>query len=186
MRQSGQCSRILRLSVLALVIMLAAVTTALAQPSEMGGSKSESPGAAPHKQEHDLQELGKQLNNPVSSVWNITTQSNMYFYKGGLSPAYRGQLVFNFQPVLPIPLTENWTLIPRPVIPILSNPYIRGVNPATGSLGSSRTGGFGDIALVTLLSPNIPGVILGFGPTFIFPTAPLMIWARASASWVRQ
>lgn len=117
-------------------------------------------------------ELGKQLNNPVSSVWNITTQSNMYFYKGDLSPAYRGQFVFNFQPVLPIPLTENWTLIPRPVISILSNPYIKGVNPATGSLEWSRTGGFGDIALVTLLSPNITGVILGFGPTFIFPTAP--------------
>lgn len=55
-------------------------------------------------------------------MWNISTQSNLYFYKGDLSPAYGGQFVFNFQPVLPIPLTEEWTLIPRPVIPILSNP----------------------------------------------------------------
>ena len=172
MRQSSKCSIIFPLSVIALVIMLAAVTTALAQASEMGGSKSESHGAAPRGQGQDLEELSKQLNNPVSSVWNITTQSNMYFYKGNLSPAYRGQFVFNFQPVLPIPLTKNWTLIPRPVIPILSNPYIRGVNSATGFLEWSRTGSFGDIALVTLLSPNIPGVILGFGPTFIFPTAP--------------
>jgi hypothetical protein len=79
LRQSGNCSRILRLSVLALVIMLAAVTTALAQASGMGGSKGESHGAAPRGQGQDLGELGKQLNNPVSSVWNITTQSNMYF-----------------------------------------------------------------------------------------------------------
>jgi hypothetical protein len=126
----------------------------------------------PQGQGQNLGELGKQLNNPISSVWNITTQSNMYFYKGDLSSAYRGQFVFNFQPVLPIPLTKNWTLIPRPVIPIQANPYIMGLNPATGSAEWSRTGGFGDIALVTLLSPNIPGVILGFGPTFIFPTAP--------------
>ena len=107
MRHSSKCSIILRLPVIALVIMLAAFTTALAQASEMGGSKSESHGAAPQGQGQDLVELGKQLNNPISSVWNITTQSNMYFYKGDLSPAYRGQFVFNFQPVLPIPLTKN-------------------------------------------------------------------------------
>jgi len=153
--------------------MLAAVTTALAQAAlENNQSKSNTPESSAQGDRQDLEELSKQLNNPVTSVWNITTQSNMYFYKGNLSPAYRGQFVFNFQPVLPIPLTKNWTLIPRPVIPILSNPYIGGVNSATGFLDWSRTGSFGDIALVTLLSPNIPGVILGFGPTFIFPTAP--------------
>jgi len=173
LRQSSKCSKILRLSVLALVIMLAAVTTALAQAAlENNQSKSNTPESSAQGDRQDLEELSKQLNNPVTSVWNITTQSNMYFYKGNLSPAYRGQFVFNFQPVLPIPLTKNWTLIPRPVIPILSNPYIRGANSATGFLDWSRTGSFGDIALVTLLSPNIPGVILGFGPTFIFPTAP--------------
>lgn len=173
MRQSSKCSKILRLSVIALVIMLAAVTTALAQAAlESSRSKSNSPESSIQGNGQNLEELGKQLNNPVTSVWNITTQSNMYFYKGDLSPAYRGQFVFNLQPVLAIPLTKYWTLIPRPVIPILSNPYIGGVNSATGSLDWSRTGGFGDIALVTLLSPNIPGVILGFGPTFIFPTAP--------------
>lgn len=126
LRQSSKCSRIFRLSVILLVIMLAAGTIALAQVSKTGDSKSESPGAVPQGKGQDLEELSKELNNPVSSVWNITTQSNMYFYKGDLSPAYRGQFVFNFQPVLPIPLTKNWILIPRPVIPILSNPYIRG------------------------------------------------------------
>lgn len=128
--------------------------------------------------QQNLEELGKQLNNPISSVWNITTQSNLYFYKGDMSPAYRGQFVFNFQPVLPIPLTQNWTLIPRPVIPILSSPFISGTNIDVPFIDQTsahprwdRTGGIGDIALVTLLTPNIPGVILGFGPTFIFPTA---------------
>jgi hypothetical protein len=161
-----------RLSVILLVVTLATAPAFGAQASEMGGSKSESHETAPQGTGQNLGELGKELNNPISSVWNITTQSNLYFYKGDLSSAYRGQFVFNFQPVLPIPLTKNWTLIPRPVIPILANPYITGLNTATGSPEWSRTGGFGDIALVTLLSPNIPEVILGFGPTFIFPTAP--------------
>lgn len=119
----------------------------------------------------DLQEVGKQLNNPVSSIWNITTQSNMTFLKGNLSPSYRGQFTFNFQPVLPIPLTKEWNLIPRPVIPFLSNPYIRGFDTDTRTLDWSRTGGMGDLAFVTFLSPNIPRWILGVGPTFIFPTA---------------
>jgi hypothetical protein len=152
----------------------------------------------------NLEDLGKQLNNPISSVWNITTQSNMYFYKGDLSPAYRGQFVFNFQPVLPIPLTENWTLIPRPIIPILSSPYISGVNMDVPFLGSSnvsprwdRTSGLGDIGLVTILSPNIPGMILGFGPSFIFPSAstydlgqgkwqtgPAVVLGFVSKNWV--
>jgi len=172
MVQSKKWAQTFRLSVIVLAVTLAIAPAVLAQAAETGGSTSESPEVAPQEQGQNLGELGKQLNNPISSVWNITTQSNMYFYKGDLSSAYRGQFVFNFQPVLPIPLTENWTLIPRPVIPILSNPYIRRANPATGSLEWSRTGSFGDAALVTLLSPNIPGLILGFGPTFIFPTAP--------------
>jgi hypothetical protein len=145
----------------------------------------------------DLQEVGKQLNNPISSIWNITTQSNMYFEKGNLSSAYRGQFVFNFQPVLPIPLTDNWNLIPRPVIPILSNPYITGVDPVNRTVDWSRTGGLGDISLVTMLSPNTQGMVVGFGPSFIFPTAntynlgqgkmqvgPAAAWVFLTEHWV--
>jgi len=149
---------------LALSLLLAGgVTRGLAAIDPKEASNASTP--------EDLQEVGKQLNNPISSIWNITTQSNMYFEKGNLSSAYRGQFVFNFQPVLPIPLTQDWNLIPRPVIPFLSNPYIRGVDTATGSLDWSRTAGMGDMAFVTFLSPNLPGWILGMGPTFIFPTA---------------
>jgi hypothetical protein len=180
----------------ALIIVLTLILApgqVMAQPAgdAAGGSKS-------------MEELGKQLNNPISSVWNITTQSNLYFYKGDLSPAYRGQFVFNFQPVLPIPLTENWTLIPRPIIPILSSPYISGVNMDVPFLGPSsvsprwdRTSGLGDIGLVTMLSPNIPGMILGFGPSFIFPSAstydlgqgkwqmgPAVVLGFVSKNWV--
>jgi hypothetical protein len=152
------------IGVLMLVAIFIFTSAALATEPQPAGA----PGDGGEK---DLTEIGKQLNNPVSSIWNITTQSNMYFEKGNLSSAYRGQFVFNFQPVLPIPLTNDWNLIPRPVIPFLSNPYIRGVDTATGSLDWSRTGGMGDMAFVTFLSPNLPQWILGLGPTFIFPTA---------------
>ena len=57
------------------------------------------------------------------------------------------------------------------MIPILTTPYISGVDFPGRSLDWNRAGGIGDIDFVTLLSPNLPGAILGFGPTFIFPTA---------------
>jgi hypothetical protein len=155
-----------------LLLMLALSLLLALSPARGLATTDDKEAAGPEAgDKQDLQEIGKQLNNPVSSIWNITTQSNMTFLKGNLSPSYRGQFTFNFQPVLPIPLTKEWNLIPRPVIPFLSTPYIRGVNTNIGTLDWSRTAGMGDMAFVTLLSPNLQKWILGFGPTFVFPTA---------------
>lgn len=134
------------------------------------GSESGSPQAAAPT--GDLGELARHLNNPVSSVWNIVTQSNWYFEKGFPSSAYRTQFVFNFQPVLPIPLTQQWNLVFRPVIPLESVPYVRSVEPRTLSVDWSRTYGRGDITLDPILVPSIkPWLIFGFGPSVILPTA---------------
>ena len=85
-----------------------------------GGDAIESkPGGLPATEEHgDLTGLARDLNNPVGPVWNIVTQNNFYFLKGFPSGAYRGEYVMNFQPVLPIPLTQQWSLVFRPVIPL--------------------------------------------------------------------
>jgi hypothetical protein len=74
-----------------------------------------------------------------------------------------------FQPVLPVSITSNWNLITKPVIPVFnSTPYVN----KSGNL--HRVTGFGDTALVELLSPGprLAGPwLVGAGPTFIFPTA---------------
>jgi hypothetical protein len=148
-----------------LLLVLTLVLLMVSTPGRGFGATEDNEKEAPEASgKQDIQEIGKQLNNPVSSIWNITTQSNMYFEKGNLSSAYRGQFVVNFQPVLPIPLTKDWNLIPRPVIPFLSNPYIRGVDTVNHTLDWSRTAGMGDIAFVTFLSPNLPRWILEVGP----------------------
>jgi hypothetical protein len=72
------------IGVLMLVAIFSFTSAALA-------TKPQPVGAPGEDKEKDLTEIGKQLNNPVSSIWNITTQSNMYFEKGNLSSAYRGQ-----------------------------------------------------------------------------------------------
>jgi len=68
--------------------------------------------------------------------------------------------------VLPLRLTEDWNLITRPVLPIVSAP----IPQLDGSF--DRETGLGDIALMSLLSPADPrGLIWGAGPSFLFPSA---------------
>jgi len=74
-----------------------------------------------------------------------------------------------FQPVLPLALTDDWNLITRPVFQVMnSTPYVS----ESGNL--HRVTGFGDTILATLLSPSpkLAGPwLLGAGPSFIFPSA---------------
>jgi hypothetical protein len=112
-----------------------------------------------------LTEVNKELSNPISSIWAIAFQQNTYW----LNKPERNNVNLQFQPVLPVSLTENWNLITRPVVPLLnSTPYLN----KSGNL--HRVTGFGDTVLVSMLSPTdclVGNWLLAAGPTFIFPTA---------------
>jgi len=120
------------------------------------------------------EELNRQLNNPVSSVWSLVFQNNYTQLKNDFAdvPGWdknddKWFYNLNFQPVLPIPMTSKWNLINRPVFPFFSD------RPAPGADGFDEFDGMGDIGLVSLLSPAkvSGGFIWGLGPTFLFPTA---------------
>ena len=120
------------------------------------------------------EELSRQLNNPVSSVWSMVFQNNYTQLKNdfGDVPGWDegdDKWFYNltFQPVLPLPLTGEWNLINRPVIPIFAD------RPVLEADGFDEVDGMGDIALVSLLSPakTVGSFLWGAGPTFIFPTA---------------
>jgi hypothetical protein len=119
-------------------------------------------------------ELSRQLNNPVSSVWSMVFQNNYTQLKSGsrdVSGWDEGDdkwfYNLNFQPVLPLPMTRDWNLINRPVFPIFAD------RPVLKSDGFDETDGLGDVTLVSLLSPakTAGSFLWGFGPFFIFPTA---------------
>jgi len=120
------------------------------------------------------EELNRQLNNPVSSVWSMVFQNNYTQVNGG-SQDYPGweegehkwYYNLNFQPVLPLPLTRDWNLINRPVVPFFSG------RPVLEPDGFDDAGGMGDIGLVSLMSPakTSGGFLWGVGPTFLFPSA---------------
>ena len=110
-------------------------------------------------------EVNKQLSNPISSIWALQLQQNTYW----LNQPERNVVNLQFQPVMPLSLTDDWNLITRPVFQVMnSTPYVN----KSGNL--HRVTGFGDTILATLLSPSpkLAGPwLFGAGPSFIFPTA---------------
>ena len=135
------------------------------------GSALAADDAAAPAQGASMDEINKQLANPVSSTWSLSFQQNNYLLDiRGKHNQSSSNLVF--QPVMPIALHKNWNLITRPVITFFNNtPY-----PDLNSPGSvQHTTAFGDLVLLELVSPspNLVGGhwLLGAGPTFIFPTA---------------
>ena len=120
------------------------------------------------------EELNKQLNNPVSSIWSFNFQNNIVELKNrgdDLANWHHGNSEWfynlNFQPVIPLKLTESWNVISRPVIPIF------GEQPVLDNDRFEDESGLGDITLFSLFSPQHEqgGLLWGVGPSFIFPTA---------------
>ena len=120
-------------------------------------------GAAQTVDSKSLDEVNKELSNPISSIWALQLQENTYW----LNRPERNVINLQFQPVLPLALNDDWNLITRPVFQVMnSSPYVN----RSGHL--HRVTGFGDTILATLISPSpkLAGPwLLGAGPSFIFP-----------------
>jgi hypothetical protein len=116
-------------------------------------------GPPPPDAEPNATDLAKATQNPVGDIVSVPFQFN-FNNGGGLKDATLFNL--NFQPVIPIRLSENWILISRTILPIDSFPGLDG----------TRYSGTGDIQEQTFFTPAKPGgIIWGIGPAFSFPTA---------------
>jgi hypothetical protein len=120
------------------------------------------------QQQPSEEELAKQTQNPVADLISVPLQTNFNFGAG----FHHNKMIYilNFQPVIPINLSEEWNLIARIIMPIINQPNL---SPSVGGTVPSTTGtGLGDINPTFFLSPAKPGqLIWGFGPTFTLPTA---------------
>jgi len=120
------------------------------------------PGLA---QDNSTEALAKAAQNPVAAMISVPFQLNTTFNYGIDSLQKRDtQYVLNIMPVVPITLNENWNLITRTIVPVVSQPHpIEDVSPI---------GGIANIQETLFLSPAKPGkVIWGAGTIFQFPTA---------------
>jgi hypothetical protein len=111
--------------------------------------------------EEETEKLAKAAQNPVADMISIPFQDDIGL---GYGPGRQGtQNVLNIQPVIPLHVTEDWNVITRTILPIVSQPSF------TGGAGTT---GLGDLTITAFLSPRNPGdVIWGVGPVASFPTA---------------
>lgn len=109
-------------------------------------------------------ELAKKLANPISSLISVPIQAN---YDENIGQNEDGsQWKVNIQPVIPFSMSENWNVISRTILPLISQDDI----PAPGQ-GES---GLGDIVASQFFSPKAltsGDWTWGVGPVWLLPTA---------------
>lgn len=108
-------------------------------------------------------ELAQQLSNPVAALISVPFQFN---YDQNIGPTESGKrTLLNIQPVVPFSLNQDWNLISRTILPVVSQ---QDIFPGAGSQA-----GIGDIVQSVFFSPKAPsagGLIWGAGPVFLLPT----------------
>lgn len=108
-------------------------------------------------------ELAKQLQNPIASLISVPFQNNWDF---GIGRANGTRYTLNMQPVIPLSISEDWNLIGRLILPLISQTDVFGP--------SDNQTGLGDAVISGFFSPKAPtagGLIWGVGPVLLLPTA---------------
>jgi hypothetical protein len=112
----------------------------------------------------DNAQLAEKLNNPVASLISVPLQFN---YDSSIGPNRDGHKNFlNIQPVIPFQINDDWNLISRTILPVVSQ--------SNTSPGSGSQHGIGDITQSFFFSPRAPtanGYVWAIGPVLLLPTA---------------
>jgi len=111
----------------------------------------------------EASDLAKKLSNPVAALISVPFQLNYDHDIGAKKDGSKWLL--NVQPVVPITLNDEWNLISRTILPIVSQRDVT-------AEGSSQSG-LGDIVQSVFFSPKAPtanGLIWGVGPVLLLPT----------------
>ena len=152
-------------TILGLVLAFAcAARPALAQTQATTTNATQQSGS----QDQSAAALAQEASNPFASSWALQLQQNNNWTEMPRGDDQRVQSNLQFQPLLNLRLTEKQGLIIRPIVTIVNS-----VPHFDQSGQNDRTAGFGDTVLAFALPRSLLGgrLMVGAGPTFIFPTA---------------
>lgn len=112
----------------------------------------------------DANVLAKQLSNPIA---NLTSVPFQFTWDDGFGARDEGhRLLLNMQPVVPVSIGTDWSMISRTIVPVV---YQDDVVPGHGAQF-----GLGDTTQSLFFSPKVPtdnGWTWGVGPALLIPTA---------------
>jgi len=135
----------------------------------------------------DDADLAAQVANPIASLISVPFQ---FSYECCYGPEDGERFALNIQPVVPIRLGPDWTLILRTIVPIISQQET--------VAGTDDHFGLGDTLQSFFFSPTPApgGMFWGFGPVFLWPTAtdatigsrkwgaaPTIVMLKQSSGW---
>jgi hypothetical protein len=102
-------------------------------------------------------EIARQDQNPITRFYVMRFEDNVQV---GVGPHDEAQNFFRFQPLVPLRLGEDWTLLTRFIVPLVHQPW-----PQTND-------GLGDISVIAFVTPARSGkFVWGVGPALLLPTA---------------
>lgn len=108
-------------------------------------------------------DLAKKLSNPVADLISVPFQLN---YNQGYADGDGEQWLLNIQPVIPISISENWNVISRTILPVVSQDGVIPNRDSQFGLGATTQSLF-----FSPKAPTAAGLIWGVGPVFLLPTA---------------
>jgi hypothetical protein len=119
----------------------------------------------------DADALARAAQNPVAAMISVPFQNNTNLNYG---PRNHTQNILNIQPVIPLGLNDDWNVITRTIVPVISQP---GFAPGEGT-----TFGLGAVQFSAFLSPAQSGrLIWGVGAVAQVPT--ITDKALGSTAW---
>ena len=139
---------------------LASAQQSAAKPSATATPATATPPAPEAAPAANVDELAKQLSNPIAAVISVPFQYNYTRTYG--DDGYQNLL--NIQPVVPISISTDWNVISRTILPVIQQKDVR---PGDTQFG------LGDTTQSFFFSPKKPtasGLIWGIGPVAYIPT----------------